>query len=73
MWTPFNSPVFTQDKELVESAQHYYDEDGSAFERSVEADAAAITARKIVEMAASDGWRRKTGHISERRIVHVRI
>ena len=34
----------------------YYDEDGNEFERSVEADADAITARRIVGLASNGGW-----------------
>jgi phenylpropionate dioxygenase-like ring-hydroxylating dioxygenase large terminal subunit len=73
IWSPFNSPVFTQDKALLESSQTYYDQSGSDFERSVEADVAAMTARKIVELAANGGWSKKSGRVPDRRIVHVHI
>jgi phenylpropionate dioxygenase-like ring-hydroxylating dioxygenase large terminal subunit len=73
LWTPVNSPVFTQDKELLESSQQYYDQEGSGFERSVEADAAALTARRIVELAGNGGWRREAGAVPQRRVVHVKF
>jgi hypothetical protein len=55
-----------------ESAQHCYTQEGSDFERSVEADLSTLMARRIVELAAEGSWEEKRSSLPRRRVVAVR-
>jgi len=61
-----------QDRRIVESAQPWYDREGGAFERSVEADASMLLARKIVDLASRGEWETKRSSLPQRRLVRVR-
>ena len=71
-WTNHQPRIFVQDKTIVESAQCWYNIEGHGFERSVEADAATLMARRIVELAARNEWQRAHTQLPQRRVVHVR-
>ena len=61
-----------QDRRIVESAQPWHDREGGAFERSVEADASTLLARKIVDLASRGEWETKRASLPQRRLVRVR-
>ena len=46
-------PVLLQDQAILESSQPWYDKDGSAFERSTEADYPMMLVRRVVAAAAA--------------------
>jgi len=55
-WTDEPSEILEQDRRVMESAQRNYAAEGDGFERSVEADAPTLLARRIVHMARDGGW-----------------
>ena len=48
--------MFAQDRRILEGAQRWYNRDGEAFEHSVEADAAPLLLRRIIDLAAQGCW-----------------
>ena len=71
-WSDAEPEVFVQDRRIVESAQPWYDREGGDFERSVEADASTLLARKIVALASRGEWETKRSSLPQRRLVRVR-
>jgi hypothetical protein len=71
-WTARPSHVFAEDRAILESAQPWYDRADGAFEHSVEADAAALLARRNVALARSGDWETGRSRLPQRRIVSVR-
>jgi hypothetical protein len=71
-WTAKESRVFAEDRAILESAQGWYGRDGGAFERSVEADASTLLARRIVALARAGAWRSGRARLPHRRIVQAR-
>lgn len=71
-WSNRQPRIFKQDKKIMESAQPWYTVEGYSFERSVEADAATLLARKIVGLAARKEWDCARMRLPERRVVRVR-
>jgi hypothetical protein len=71
-WSDAEPEVFVQDRRILESSQAWYDQAGGDFERSVEADASALLARKIVELASRGEWETKRSSLPQRRLVRVR-
>ena len=71
-WSDAEPEIFVQDRRIVESSQPWYDREGGAFERSVEADASMLLARKIVELASRGEWETKRSSLPQRRLVRVR-
>jgi nitrite reductase/ring-hydroxylating ferredoxin subunit len=55
-WTDKEPDILAQDRRVMESAQRTYDAEGDAFERSVEADAPTLLARRIVSLAGAGRW-----------------
>ncbi|SRR5712692_327472 len=72
VWTDREPKIFKQDRVVMESSQPWYNREGSAFERSVEADASTLMARRIVELAAEGRWEEKRSSLPRRRVVTVR-
>jgi phenylpropionate dioxygenase-like ring-hydroxylating dioxygenase large terminal subunit len=71
-WRAREHRVFSEDREILESAQEAYDRYGEGFERSVEADAATLLARRVWELAAAGRWSDDRGTLPQRRVVTVR-
>ena len=71
-WSAAEPEVFVQDRRILESAQPWYDREGGDFERSVEADASTLLARKIVDLASRGEWETKRSSLPQRRLVRVR-
>jgi hypothetical protein len=71
-WGDREPRIFAQDRCVLESAQPWYDREGSSFERSVEADASTLMVRRIVELAAEGRWEEKRSSLPRRRVVTVR-
>lgn len=71
-WRRSGQILFHQDQRVVESAQPWYDRAEEQFERSVEADASTLLARRIVELAAGHGWEQARTGLPQRRVVAVR-
>ena len=71
-WTRRTPRVFKQDQSVLESAQISYDREGDAFERSVEADAPGLLARRILALAADGRWESESKKLPQRRVVTVR-
>lgn len=65
--------IIRQDREVMESAQPWYDRDGGAFERSVEADYSMLLARRIVELAAQGRFEEKRSSLPKRRVLEIRV
>lgn len=55
-WTDEASEILEQDRRVLESAQLNYAVEGDGFERSVEADAPTLLARRIVRLAREGRW-----------------
>jgi phenylpropionate dioxygenase-like ring-hydroxylating dioxygenase large terminal subunit len=70
-WSNKEPRIFAQDRRILESAQRWYAQEGSDFERSVEADASTLLARRIVELAAEGLWEEKRFSLPRRRVVTV--
>jgi phenylpropionate dioxygenase-like ring-hydroxylating dioxygenase large terminal subunit len=64
--------VFSEDRDILESAQEAYDRYGEQFERSVEADASTLLARRVWELAAAARWSDDRSTLTQRRVVTVR-
>ena len=63
---------FGQDRRVMESAQRAYETEGGAFERSVEADAPTLAARRIVRWAAQGRWPAEKARMPARRTIAAR-
>ena len=57
---------------MLESVQRAVSREGQAFERSVEADAATLLARRIYALATAAGWEAARDGLPPRRVVTVR-
>ena len=69
-WTDEASEILEQDRRVMESAQRNYAAEGDGFERSVEADAPTLLARRIVRVAREGGWPRDRDRLpAHRRVV----
>ena len=55
-WTHKEPEILRQDRRVLESAQLAYQAEGADFERSVEADAPTLLARRVIRMAAAGRW-----------------
>ena len=55
-WTDKEPEILKQDRRVMESAQLAYQAEGAAFERSVEADAPSLLARRVIRMARAGRW-----------------
>jgi phenylpropionate dioxygenase-like ring-hydroxylating dioxygenase large terminal subunit len=71
-WGDATPKVFEQDQALLESCQRAVDEEGHAFEKSVEADAPTLLARRIWALACEGKWPDGAAALAARRIVNVR-
>lgn len=71
-WTEQEAEVSAQDRRILEGAQRWYDRCGEEFEHSVEADAAPLLLRLIVELAEQGRWEAERATPRQRRIVPVR-
>jgi phenylpropionate dioxygenase-like ring-hydroxylating dioxygenase large terminal subunit len=71
-WSDESHPIFEQDRALMESAQRVFEAEGHAFERSVEADAPTLMARRIYAMACEGRWADDADRLPSRRILSVR-
>jgi phenylpropionate dioxygenase-like ring-hydroxylating dioxygenase large terminal subunit len=72
IWTGDEPEIFAQDRRVMESAQRAYDTEGDGFERSVEADAPTLAARRIVQWAAEGAWPAEKARMPERRVIAAR-
>ena len=70
-WTGGEPEIFAQDRRVMESAQQSYDREGDAFERSVEADATTLRARKIIVLARDGRWP-GDANANDSRVIHAR-
>jgi len=71
-WTDEAQPIFEQDRLVLESVQRAVAREGHAFERSVEADAPTLLARRIYALACAGRWKDGRGGLAERRVLRVR-
>ena len=71
-WSDEPQPIFEQDRLVMESAQLAFAREGHGFERSVEADAPTLLARRIYALAAADRWAEGRAGLTKRRLVRVR-
>ncbi|MDQ2860715.1 MAG: aromatic ring-hydroxylating dioxygenase subunit alpha [Pseudomonadota bacterium] len=71
-WTDEVQPIFEQDRLVLESAQRAFAREGHGFERSVEADAPTLLARRIHALACAGRWEREGTRLAERRVIKVR-
>jgi hypothetical protein len=55
-WTQKEPEILRQGRRVMESAQLAYQTEGADFERSVEADAPTLLARRVIRMAAAGRW-----------------
>ena len=55
-WTDREPEILAQDRRVMESAQRAYAAEGAAFEKSVEADAPTLLARRLIRMAVAGCW-----------------
>ncbi len=55
-WTDKEPEILQQDRRVMESAQLNYMAEGDGFERSVEADAPTLLARRVIRMARAGRW-----------------
>ena len=53
VWSDREPDILAQDRRLLETAQQTCDEGDDAFERSVEADAPGLAARRLIRTAAA--------------------
>ena len=72
VWTDAPQAIFEQDRQVLESLQRAVDSEGHAFERSVEADAPTLLARKVYALAAQARWAQARAGLVQRRIVRLR-
>ena len=71
-WSDETPVILEQDRIVLESVQRTLDNEGYAFERSVEADAPTLLARRIYALASRDAWASECQRLPERRIVKLR-
>jgi phenylpropionate dioxygenase-like ring-hydroxylating dioxygenase large terminal subunit len=71
-WVDEEPEIFAQDRRVMESAQRAYETEGDAFERSVEADAPTLAARRIVRWAAQGRWPAEKARMPARRTIAAR-
>ena len=71
LWSSREPKIFLQDRLLLESSQPAYDRSDD-FEKSVEADASTLLARRIWELAERGAWEEGRTKLPARRVVHVR-
>jgi nitrite reductase/ring-hydroxylating ferredoxin subunit len=71
-WSDAAPVVLEQDRLVLEAAEPAYRETLGSFERSVEADAAPLMARRIVRLAAAGRWPGELRDTDARRVVSVR-
>jgi len=71
-WTDEAQPIFEQDRLVLESVQRAVVREGHTFERSVEADAPTLLARRIYALACAGRWEAARAGLAERRVVAVR-
>jgi phenylpropionate dioxygenase-like ring-hydroxylating dioxygenase large terminal subunit len=71
-WTDEPHVIPEQDRALMESAQKVVDADSHAFERSVEADAPTLLARRIDALACEGRWPGEAERLPFRRLLSVR-
>jgi phenylpropionate dioxygenase-like ring-hydroxylating dioxygenase large terminal subunit len=64
--------IFEQDRVVLESAQLAVDREGHAFERSVEADAPTLLARRVWALACAGRWEQDRSRLPQRRLVNLR-
>jgi hypothetical protein len=72
VWSKKDSRVFAEDRLVLESAQTWYDKSSDDFERSVEADAAPLLARRIAALAGRSEWDEWRPKLVQRRVIDVR-
>jgi nitrite reductase/ring-hydroxylating ferredoxin subunit len=71
-WAAEPHVIFEQDRRLMESAQLSFDAEGHDFERSVEADAPTLLARRIYALACAGRWAAEADRLPSRRVLNVR-
>jgi len=71
-WSDETQPIFEQDRLVLESIQRAFAREGHAFERSVEADAPTLLARRVYELAVAGRWEAGRAGLVERRVIRVR-
>ena len=71
-WSDTLPTIFEQDRLVLESVQLAHDREGFGFERSVEADAPTLLARRIYALAIEGRWREGRGKLTQRRELRVR-
>ena len=71
-WSDEVPVILEQDRTVLESTQSAFEAEGHAFERSVEADAPTLLARRVYTLAASGLWETERQRLPERRIVKLR-
>jgi phenylpropionate dioxygenase-like ring-hydroxylating dioxygenase large terminal subunit len=71
-WTDKEPEILRQDRVLMESAQLAYVSEGDDFERSVEADAPTLLARRIIRLAAAGRWPADKAKLSFRERLTIR-
>ncbi len=71
-WSDEPQPIFEQDRALMVSAQAAVDAEGRDFERSVEADAPTLMARRAYDLACDGRWAEGAARLADRRVLNVR-
>jgi hypothetical protein len=69
-WSDAPHPIFEQDRLVLESVQRAVALGGHGFERSVEADAPTLLARRVYAAVAQGRW--PDPHLTSRRLLKVR-
>ena len=72
IWTDEAQPIFEQDRLVLESTQRAFAREGHGFERSVEADAPTLLARRIYALACAGRWEEGRSDLIQRRVIRVR-
>jgi phenylpropionate dioxygenase-like ring-hydroxylating dioxygenase large terminal subunit len=71
-WAAEPHIIFEQDRRLMESAQTALEAEGHDFERSVEADAPTLLARRIYALACEGRWVAERDRLPSRRVLSIR-
>ena len=71
-WADETPEIFEQDRLVLESAQLAFDREGHGFERSVEADAPTLLARRVYALASEGRWAEGRSALTQRRVLKVR-
>jgi nitrite reductase/ring-hydroxylating ferredoxin subunit len=71
-WTDKEPEILKQDRRVMESAQLAYQAEGADFERSVEADAPSLLARRVIRMARAGRWPADKDTLTFRQTLTVR-